>query len=55
MRHGIETFALGFPVHFDWSWRTLFNRTWEDVVFSQQGGSSTFRKPRFQVWIGYDF
>ena len=52
---GLQTFALGFPVHFDWSWRTLFNRTWEDVVFSQQGGSSTFRKPRFQVWIGYDF
>ena len=25
------------------------------MVFSQQGGSSTFRKPRFQVWIGYDF
>jgi hypothetical protein len=23
---GLETFALGFPIHFDWSWRTLFNR-----------------------------
>ena len=20
---GLETFALGFPIHFDWSWRTL--------------------------------
>ena len=23
---GLETFALGFPIHFDWSWRTLFNQ-----------------------------
>ncbi|MEZ5416913.1 MAG: hypothetical protein R2708_06170 [Vicinamibacterales bacterium] len=52
---GLQTFALGFPIHFDWSWRTLFNREWEDVVFSLDGGSTTFRKPRFQVWIGYDF
>ena len=52
---GLQTFALGFPIHFDWSWRTLFNTTWEDVVFSQAGGSAAFRKPRFQVWIGYDF
>ncbi len=52
---GLQTFALGFPIHFDWSWRTLFNKGWEDVVFSQNGGSSAFRKPRFQVWIGYDF
>ena len=22
----LQTFALGFPVHFDWSWKTLFNR-----------------------------
>ncbi|MBI2834863.1 MAG: PD40 domain-containing protein [Acidobacteria bacterium] len=52
---GLETFALGFPIHFDWSWRTLFNRDWEDVLFSTEGGSSRFRKPRFDVWIGYDF
>jgi hypothetical protein len=52
---GLETFALGFPVHFDWSWKTLFNKAYEDVVFSSQGGSSAFRKPKFQVWIGYDF
>jgi hypothetical protein len=52
---GLETFALGFPIHFDWSWRTLFNKAWEDVLFASAGGSSTFRKPRFQFWIGYDF
>jgi hypothetical protein len=52
---GLETFALGFPIHFDWSWRTLMNKDWEDYVFSSTGGSSAFRKPRFAVWIGYDF
>ena len=52
---GLETFALGFPVHFDWSWRTLLNRQWEDIVFASQGGSSGFRKARFDIWIGYDF
>ncbi len=52
---GIETFALGFPIHFDWSWRTLFNRDWEDVVYSGFGGSSAFRKAKFSMWIGYDF
>jgi hypothetical protein len=61
---GLETFALGFPIHFDWSWRTLFNKGWEEIVFncaSLDGrgqcvsGASEFRKPRFAVWIGYDF
>jgi hypothetical protein len=52
---GLETFAFGFPIHFDWSWRTLFNKGWEDVLFSLEGGSAEFRKPRFAVWIGYDF
>ena len=61
---GLETFALGFPIHFDWSWRTLLNRGWEDVVFGCTSVSATgacissaadFRKPRFAVWIGYDF
>jgi outer membrane protein assembly factor BamA len=61
---GLETFALGFPIHFDWSWRTLLNRGWEDVVFActsvDAGGkcissAADFRKPRFAVWIGYDF
>ncbi|PYR34019.1 MAG: hypothetical protein DMF90_18815 [Acidobacteria bacterium] len=52
---GLETFALGFPIHFDWAWKTLFNRDWEDVVFASVGGSSRFRQARFAVWIGYDF
>jgi outer membrane protein assembly factor BamA len=52
---GLETFALGFPIHFDWSWRTLFNKSWEDVLFINDGGSAKFRQPRFALWIGYDF
>ena len=60
---GLETFALGFPIHFDWSWRTTFNKAWEDVLFAGQNGcsptgqgcSDTWRKPRFAIWIGYDF
>ena len=58
---GLETFALGFPIHFDWSWRTMFNRDYEDFVWAYQGilegksGSEWFRKPRFAMWIGYDF
>jgi WD40 repeat protein len=52
---GLETFVLGFPIHFDWSWRTLFNQAWENVVFASDGGSAKFRRPRFAVWIGYDF
>jgi len=52
---GLQTFALGFPMHFDWSWRTLFNRTWEDLLFFRFGGSEEFRKPKFTFWIGYDF
>ena len=52
---GLETFALGFPVHLDWSYRTLFNKSWEDIYFGAVGGSEEFRKPRFAAWIGYDF
>ena len=61
---GLETFALGFPIHFDWSWRTLLNRGWEDVVFACTSldarnqcvsSANEWRKPRFAVWIGYDF
>jgi hypothetical protein len=62
---GLETFALGFPIHFDWSWRTLFNQGWEDVVFGCTSvdnrtaqcisSAADWRKPRFAVWIGYDF
>jgi hypothetical protein len=52
---GLETFAFGFPIHFDWAWRTLFNKQWEDALFAINGGSQTFRKARFSMWIGYDF
>jgi len=59
---GLTTFAIGFPVHFDWSWLTLFNREWEDVMFAAEAaregrsrGSDLFRNIRFQMWIGYDF
>ena len=52
---GLETFALGFPIHFDWAWKTLFNKEWEDALFAPYGGSSWFREPKFSVWIGYDF
>ena len=34
---GLETFALGFPIHFDWAWRTLFNEQWENVLFASAG------------------
>ena len=46
---GLETFALGFPVHFDWSWKTLFNKDWEDVLFAslrRQRRSSGSRSSR---------
>ena len=59
---GLETFALGFPIHFDWSWRTLLNKGWEDYVYAfralgdgESSGSRWLRRPKFSVWIGYDF
>jgi hypothetical protein len=52
---GLQTFVLGFPMHFDWSWRTMFNRDWEDLYYYAFGGSAAFRKPRFQFWMGFDF
>ena len=51
----LATFALGLPAHLDWSWKTLLNKQWEDIVFAQSGGSAAFRKPKFTFWIGYDF
>ena len=49
-------------MHFDWAWRTLFNRDWENQLFSYQAitegmasGSDWFRQPQFTFWIGYDF
>ena len=47
---GLETFALGFPIHFDYAWKTLFNKDWEDQVFAAFGGHSWFREPQFTVW-----
>jgi len=60
---GLETFLLGFPVHFDWAWRTLLNKDYEDILFSSPAswkagdpdGSRQWRKPKFALWIGYDF
>ena len=58
---GLESFLLGFPMHFDWSWKTLFNKDWENALYSYQGflqgesGSEFFRRVKFSFWIGYDF
>jgi hypothetical protein len=52
---GLETFVIGIPIHFDWAWKTLFNKTWEDALFATSGGSLAFRKVAFKFWIGYDF
>jgi len=58
---GLESFLLGFPMHFDWSWKTLFNKDWEDAIFAYPGalrgesGSQYFRRVKFSFWIGYDF
>ena len=62
---GLQTHVLGFPLHFDWSWKTKFNKTYEDVLFFYNAmqvdpsgfssGSDLFRKVRFSFWIGYDF
>jgi hypothetical protein len=52
---GLETFALGFPIHFDWSWKTLFNRQWEEALYAFNPQAGRYRKPKFTVWIGYDF
>jgi hypothetical protein len=63
---GLETFVLGFPMHFDWSWKTLFNKPWEDYLYPSCAQTSDtnvdchpdgnqFRKMKFDFWIGYDF
>ncbi|HET9371915.1 MAG TPA: hypothetical protein VFO19_16765, partial [Vicinamibacterales bacterium] len=52
---GLQSFLLGFPMHFDFSWKTLFNKEWEDALFALQGGHDEFRKMKFTFWIGYDF
>ncbi|MBM63205.1 MAG: hypothetical protein CL484_09685 [Acidobacteria bacterium] len=52
---GLSTSVIGIPIHFDWSWRTLFNEDWENIIFASRGGSSAFRRARFDFWMGYDF
>ena len=52
---GLQTSVIGIPLHFDWSWRTLFNEEWEDLLFATEGGSAFFRRPRFDFWMGFDF
>lgn len=59
---GLQTAVLGFPIHFDWAWKTKFNSTYEDVLFFYQAqqagrasGSEIFRHVKFAFWIGYDF
>ena len=52
---GLETFALGFPIHFDWAWRTLFNEQWENVLFAVAAAAATVPRGAVRVWIGYDF
>ncbi len=52
---GLETFFLGLPMHFDWSWKTLFNKSWENALFADSGGSTAFRAKKFSFWMGYDF
>ena len=61
----LQSALLGFPMHFDWSWRTLFNRDWEDLLFAGAAfaadpsgftrGSDLFRQVKFSFWIGYAF
>ena len=52
---GLQSFLLGFPMHFDWSWKTHLNKDYEDLIYFFSGGSETFRKAKFSFWIGYDF
>ena len=65
---GLESFLLGFPMHFDWSWKTLFNQDCEDALFRGvrgrrrvdrqvefASGSVRLLKMKFDFWIGYDF
>ena len=53
---GLQTFALGFPIHFDWSWRTMLQRGLGRRHL-RAGGRQRRRSAgsKFTVWIGYDF
>ena len=37
---GLESFLLGFPIHFDFAWRTLFNKDWEDALFAGRAAAA---------------
>jgi len=52
---GLETFIMRYPLHFDWSWKTMFDKTYEDAVYAFYGGSQAFRRYKFTFWIGYDW
>jgi hypothetical protein len=63
---GLQSFMLGFPMHFDWSWKTMFNKSYEDLLFRSCAQTSfarvecgpdgnSFRNVKFDFWIGYDF
>jgi hypothetical protein len=63
---GLQSFLLGFPMHFDWSWKTMFNKGYEGLLFPSCTQTSltnidcvsdgaSFRKVKFDFWIGYDF
>jgi outer membrane protein assembly factor BamA len=64
---GLESFVLGFPIHFDWAWRSLFNEQWENALFRTCAPAPVlnqyvcgpagpqFRRVQFKFWIGYDF
>ncbi len=52
---GLQSFLLGFPMHFDWAWKTMFNKDYEELLFFPYGGTEAFRKVKFSFWIGYDF
>ena len=49
---GLETFALGFPIHFDWAWKTLFNRDWEDAPLQAVWRERRVPEGEVSVWIG---
>ena len=41
-------------MHFDWSWRTMFNKSWEDAYYGA-AYAAEWRRPKFSFWIGYDW
>ncbi len=51
---GLQTLILGLPLHFDWAWRTTFNKGWENAIFGADAAAD-WRKARFSFWIGYDW